>query len=317
MKRCVLDFKEKYISGLCERIQDEHELWVSTGKNKITNELEDLLSRRIGREVTVVNSGTSALLLSLLLLDIKHGDRIAISNYGYPSALNCIRFLGAEPVFVDIETDTLCISPSDLKQKIKGTKAVIAIENNGYVEKHLNKIKQICIEKQIPFIEDSCASFGQEQAGTYGDIATLSFGPTKIIGCGEGGAIITDKSEKKRIQEIISKMNLRLSPILQHILIKQLQDFDSIIKERKEIKSLYRIDLFPGNGAGYISKNPEKFSSLLRRAGIEFLYRYYPYQESTANSLYLFDKFFDLPLHNKLIKSDIDKISTIARISEK
>jgi len=317
MKRCILDFKKEYLEGLPERIETEHELWVSTGKNEITNELENKLGEIVGRSVSVVNSGTSALLVSLLLLNIQNGDKVAISNYGYPAALNCVRFLGAEPVFVDIEIETLSMSPRDLQEKIKGTKAVIVIENNGYVGNHLNKIETICIEEGVPLLEDSCASFGQNNAGRFGEIATLSFGPTKIIGCGEGGAVISDKSEKEKINGIISKMNLRLSPILQYILLKQLEDFDQIVKNRKEIRSLYDIDLFPGSGGGYMSKNPVMLSNMLDRAAIEYLHQYYPYQEETPKSRYAFQHFFDLPLHNKLKREDIKKISTIVRISEK
>ena len=317
MKRCELDFREKFLEGLPERIEREHSLWVSTGANDITPELEGKLSKIVGRHVTLLNSGTSSILVSLMLLNIKRGDKVAISNYGYPAAINCLKFLGAEPVFIDIDKETLCIDPNELEDKIEGIKAILFIENNGYVGDHLESIKTVSMLYSVPLIEDSCASLGEQYACRYGDLATLSFGPTKLIGCGEGGAIVSDRSETDAIHKIRSDLNLRLSPVLQYILLKQLEDYDQILNNKKQIKSVYQVELCRGAGAGYVAKNPTKVESMLRRAEIEYLHKFYPYQEERENSKYIFDRFFDLPLHNKLTIKDVQKISTVVRIADK
>jgi dTDP-4-amino-4,6-dideoxygalactose transaminase len=315
-----MNFKEEYLEGLIERSIKEQNIWVSTGKSKITNELEKRLADIVGRHVTVVNSGTSALLVSLLMVGVGSGDKVAVSNYGYPAALNCVNFLGAEPVFIDVDLYTMCMSPDELKKNIEGVKAVICIEHNGFVGPHLDEIKGITMQNKIPLIEDSCASFGEQYAGRYGDLATLSFGPTKVVGCGEGGAIISDKIEKKKILDIISRMNYRMSAILQYLLLKQLDDLDGILADRKFVRKEYELNgilLAPGSGGGYISFHSYELSNMLKRANVGYLHRYYPYQVRTDHSRYLYENFFDIPFHGNLSTKEIKKVSNIIRICEK
>lgn len=145
-----------------------------------------------GRHAIAVNSGTSALHLALRALKVTEGSEIIIPSYVCSALLNAVHYVGAKPVFADIDLDDLNISPADTRRKITGkTRAIIVPHMFGLPA----KIQEI-MKLGIPVIEDCAQSIGAKAGGkltgTFGDIAIFSFFSTKVItSCGEGGMVLT------------------------------------------------------------------------------------------------------------------------------
>jgi len=175
----VLD-KSNYIMGE-EVIQLERALEVFTGaKHAIT-----------------CSSGTDALLLAMMALDIKPGDEIITTPFTFIATAETIAFLGAIPVFVDIDEKTYSIDPSKIEATITDkTKAVIPVSLYGQPA-DMDAIQSIADKHNLKVIIDGAQSFGSTYKGktdsNLGDISTTSFFPAKPLGCfGDGGAVFTN-----------------------------------------------------------------------------------------------------------------------------
>ncbi len=148
------------------------------------------------RYAAVFNSGTSALHAVLLAYDVK-GMEVIVPSFTFISTANSAVLAGAKPVFAEVEDETFGLDYTDVKKRItKKTKAVIIVHYAGCPARDTEKIKQLCKEKRILFLEDAAESMGAKikgrNVGTFGDSAMLSFCQNKIIATGEGGAIVTD-----------------------------------------------------------------------------------------------------------------------------
>ncbi|MBI5061105.1 MAG: DegT/DnrJ/EryC1/StrS family aminotransferase [Candidatus Aenigmarchaeota archaeon] len=147
----------------------------------------------------IFNSGTSALHASLMAHGIKSGDEVIVPSFTFIATANAPLFLGAKPVFADIEEENMGLDPSNVEEKItKRTKAIIPVHYSGCPCK-INEIKKIADEHSIALIEDAAEAMGAKvagkMAGSFGGSAVLSFCQNKIITTGEGGAVITDDSK--------------------------------------------------------------------------------------------------------------------------
>ena len=172
--------------------------WLTTGpKVKL---FEKLFSEYVGHpNVVSVNSGTAALHIAILLLNLSRGEEVITPSITWPSAVNMIELCGGVPVFVDCEPDTLNISIADLKNKITNrTKAIIPVHFAGQPV-DLDAIYDLVKNKQIQIIEDAAHALGAEyknaHVGKYSDFAIYSFHPNKNITTGEGG-MLTVKDTK-------------------------------------------------------------------------------------------------------------------------
>ena len=160
---------------------------------------ETEFSKIVGdRECVAVNSGTSALHLSLLALGIEKGDEVIVPSFTFAATANVVALTGATPVFVDIEPRTFCIDPNLIQIAItKKTKAIIVVHLYGLAA-DMNKIMQIAEKNSLLVIEDAAqahlASIDNKPVGTYGDAAAFSFYPTKNMTSGEGGMIVLKNS---------------------------------------------------------------------------------------------------------------------------
>lgn len=163
-------------------------------------EFEEKLADFIGTEYAVtLNSGTSALHASLLAHGISTGDEVIVPSYTFISTANSALFVGAKPVFADIDEETCGLNPDSVLEKItERTKAIIPVHYAG-CPTHVKEIKEIADDKEILVIEDNAEAFGatigNKKTGTFGDSAILSFCQNKIITTGEGGAVVTDSKE--------------------------------------------------------------------------------------------------------------------------
>ena len=142
------------------------------------------------------NSGTSALHAILLAYGIAQGDKVIVPSVTFITTANAPLFVGAKPVFADIEDVTFGLDPDDVSRKITGkTKAIIPIHFAGS-PCMVKQLKEMAQSHGPVFIEDAAEALGASvngrKVGSFGDAAILSFCQNKIITTGEGGAVVAD-----------------------------------------------------------------------------------------------------------------------------
>lgn len=142
----------------------------------------------------VVDSGRSALLLSLRVLGIQPGDEVLVQAYTCVVVTNAIQWAGATPVFVDVDED-YCVDPEDVKKKITARTRAIIIQHTFGQAAEVDALLRVAQEHRIRVIEDCAHSLGARYdgrlLGTFGDIAMFSFGSDKVVSSVRGGALIT------------------------------------------------------------------------------------------------------------------------------
>lgn len=224
-----------------------------------------------------VSSGTDALLMALMAIDIKKGDEVIVPAFTYISPVEAIVRLGGTPIFIDVHKDSGNINTKLIETKIsKKTKAIIFVNLYGNLcnINHLKKIKKKY--KNITFIEDAAQSFGAKYKNFIScntiDISCTSFFPTKNLACyGDGGAIFTNQKKKyeklKMIREHGQKRKYyhkiigiggRLDTIQASILLSKLKLFKKEIILRKYNYEYYKKILFK------INKKTEKKINLFK-----------------------------------------------------
>jgi perosamine synthetase len=221
---------------------------------------EVMLADYVGtRYALAFNSGTSALHAILLAYGIGQGDEVIVPSFTFIATANAPLFVGAKPVFAEIEEKTLGLDPQDVMQKVTTrTKAIIPIHYGGCpcIIKELSKIAE---ERKLILIEDAAESLGAsiygKKAGSFGDAAILSFCSNKVITTGEGGAVVTNNREIfERLKLIRSHgraetsnyfssteymdyvtlgYNFRMSDITAALGIAQLEKIDRVIEMRR------------------------------------------------------------------------------------
>ena len=220
--------------------------------------LENKLSQYVKSKYCVsVSSGTDALLVSLMSLDLKKGDEVITTSFSYIATAEIILNIGCKPVFVDINRETSLIDLDDVQKKITNkTKAIIVVNLFG-IAQSLEKILKAVRKKKIIIIEDAAQSFGTRINGKFscnlGDIGCTSFFPTKALGgYGDSGAIFTnDKKiyqkcllirqhgQKKKYNSIRLGLSARMDEIQAIILLEKLKIFDTELILRRKIASYY------------------------------------------------------------------------------
>lgn len=202
-------------------------------------------------------SGTDALLLALLSLDIKPNDEVITTPFTFIATAEMIALLGAKPVFVDIDEQTYNIDESKIEEKITPkTKAIIAVSLYGQPS-NLGEISKICQKQGIKLIIDGAQSFGATYKGisdsALGDISITSFFPAKPLGCyGDGGAVFTqDESlalkiqslrlhgQSKRYHHQYIGIGGRLDTIQAAVLNVKLKHYEKDLKLRQDVAEKY------------------------------------------------------------------------------
>lgn len=214
--------KGKSIVPVSGRVYDEHELkmlissaldfWLTAGR--FNNEFEKQLSTFLGTKFAITtNSGSSANLLAVSSLtseqlgnrSIKSGDEIITVAAGFPTTVNPILQNSLIPVFVDIDIPTYVINCDLIEEAItEKTKAIVLAHTLGN-SFNIERILQLAKKYNLWIIEDCCDALGTtydgKYVGTFGDLATFSFYPAHHITMGEGGAVVTNNPQLKRIVE--------------------------------------------------------------------------------------------------------------------
>jgi dTDP-4-amino-4,6-dideoxygalactose transaminase len=204
------------------------------------------------KHAIAVNSGSTALLMSLLALDVGAGDEILAPDMTFVSTASCSLFTGAVPRFVDITNDTYCMDPDDLERRItKKTKAIIPVHYAGQTAE-MDRILDIAAKNNIRVIEDAAeahlAKYGDKTAGTMGAIGIFSFTPSKPMTTGEGGMLTTDNDElaeklrlirnfgdREKFDWAVTGFNFRMMDIQGAIGSVQLKKLKECVRLRREI----------------------------------------------------------------------------------
>ena len=270
-KTKIVDLKIQY-----SFIKDEIEIAVKSvlssgsyilGEN--VKSFEDELAKYIGcRYLISCGNGTDAIVLALKALDIGNSDEVITVSHSYFATSEAIALVGAKPVFVDINESDFCIDISKIEKLISNkTKAIIPVHLYGQ-PCEIDSVIAIAKKHNLYVIEDCAqaigARFNKKHVGTFGDIGTLSFFPTKNLGAfGDAGAVIANNDEvaekirklrahgssKRYIHDYIG-LNSRLDEIQAAVLRVKLKYIEEWNQKRK-------------NAADFYSKVLDKVQSLI------------------------------------------------------
>ena len=162
---------------------------------------EQAMARYLNCQFTIgVSSGTDALLIALMALDIRPGDEVLCPSFTFFASASCIARLGATPIWVDVNASDFGIDLNDAEKKLSSrTKAIIAVHLFGQCC-DCQAIQDFARKHHLYFIEDVAqaqgALYNRQQAGTWGDMGTFSFFPTKNLGgFGDSGLVSTNNPE--------------------------------------------------------------------------------------------------------------------------
>lgn len=236
--------------------------WVSSAGEYITQFEQNLSQYLEIPYVSTTSNGTTALHLALLALHIGPGDEVILPASSFIATLNAILYVGATPVFVDVELESWGIDATKIEEKItKKTKAIVVVHLYGYACDILS-VMDVATKHHIKVIEDNAESIGAsahgKKLGTIGHIGTLSFFGNKIITTGEGGAVMTNDQELFEQVELYKNQGRRSNANYDHEVLgynyrmtnmqaalgcAQLEQIDIFLAERKKIEDIYRKEL--------------------------------------------------------------------------
>ena len=201
--------------------------WVAPLGPNVTGFEQDI-EAYIGNQsfVAALSSGTAAIHLALILLGVKAGDEVICQSFTFSASANPILYQGAEPIFIDSESETWNMCPKALENAIvdriskgKKPKAIIAVHLYGMPFK-VEEIRKIADTFQIPVLEDSAEALGStykdQKCGTFGDIGVLSFNGNKIITTSGGGALVAKSKETKEKAVFFATQSRDNAPHYQH-----------------------------------------------------------------------------------------------------
>ncbi len=243
---------------------------------------EAQMAAYIGSKFAIgVSSGTDALLLALMALDIGKGDLVATTPFSFFATAEVIARVGAIPLFVDIDLNTFNMNPALLEaasQKHKHRlKAVMPVHLFGRPAE-IEPIRRICCDHGLPIIEDAAqaigASIGERKCGNMGDVACFSFFPSKNLGCwGDGGLVTTNSHQvaqsirtlrshgtSDRIHYTSIGGNFRLDALQAAILSAKLPYLESWTDKRRQNAKLYNL-LFTQAGLAVADENKQQVIS--------------------------------------------------------
>src|ERR1035437_94244 len=251
-------FGEEEKKAVCDYMDEGG--WITEFKR--TQRFEEMIANYTGaKHCIVVNNGTISLTLAALASGISYGDEVIVPNYTMIATPNSIKMIGAVPVFVDVEAETLCLDINLVEKAITDkTKAIMLVTANGrYPKAGINAFVELCQKHNLILIEDAAQSLGSKypdgrHQGTVGVIGSFSFSSPKVISTGQGGALITNDDNivlKLRrlkdfgrsgggldIHESIG-YNFKFTELQACIGIEQMKKLEWRVERKKEILKLY------------------------------------------------------------------------------
>lgn len=243
--------------------------WISS-TGYFVQRFEQEFARLCGTEYALsVCNGTVALHLAMLGLNVRPGDEVLVPSLTYIATANAVRYVGAEPVFVDVDPETWCIDPRQIEASItRRTKGIIAVHLYGHPA-DMDAINSIAAVHGLWVVEDAAeahfATYKGRRVGGLGDLATFSFYGNKMITSGEGGAVTLNNSQLnvrlsalrgqgmdplRRYYFPITGYNFRLTNIACAMLCAQIERWEEMVRCRKHVYAVYRQQLedIPGIG---------------------------------------------------------------------
>jgi len=223
------------------------------------NEFKEIIKRSY---VLPVSNCTAALHLSLLALDIKPGDEIIVPDITWIASVAPIIYVGAIPIFVDINKDDWCISIDSIKKSItKKTRAIIVVDLYGNMP-DMDELLKIAKENNLFLIEDAAESLGskykERPAGSFGEISVFSFNATKLAMAGQGGVFATNDEElynkaklyshhgmikytdKTTFWSVVVGYNYQWTNIQAALALAQIRRLDDLVNHRRKIFQWYK-----------------------------------------------------------------------------
>ena len=243
---------------------------------KFVDEFEEKIADYVGAKFAVATSnGTSALHISLLLANVKENNEVITQPLTFVATCNAISYCGATPIFIDVDKDTMGLSPSALHEFLekntyiknqqcinnktgKVIKACVPMHTFGQPCR-IDEIKDICDRYYINLIEDAAESLGSfyknKHTGTFGQMGVMSFNGNKIITAGGGGCIITNNevlAKKAKHLTTTAKVphkwnfnhdmvgyNYRMPNLNAALLVAQLENLDNFIHSKRKLAGMY------------------------------------------------------------------------------
>jgi perosamine synthetase len=236
--------------------------WISP-KGEYVTEFEDVFASWIGTEHAFATStGTAALHLSLLAGDVGEGDEVIVPDLTWISCANVVTYVGATPVFADVDPDTYTLDPASVRDRLtEDTVAVMPVHLYGQ-PCDMTPIQQLADKHNLLILEDAAEAHGAmyrgRRVGSVGDIGCFSFYGNKILTTGQGGMITTDNDElaeriqlyrrdgmsrdRKYYHQVIG-YNYRLTNIQAAIGLGQMERVDAILENKRRVAEAYRGEL--------------------------------------------------------------------------
>lgn len=262
----------------------------SVGKYVDTFEKE--FAKTVGSKYAIATvNGTASLHISLILAGVKRDDEVITQPLTFIATCNAISYIDAKPIFVDVDLDTMGLSPKSLEEFLKKNceiqddkcinkttgkiiKACVPMHTFGHPCK-IDEIQVICDEWHIILVEDAAESLGsyykEKHTGTFGKLGAFSFNGNKIITSGGGGVIVTDdETLAKRAKHITTTAkilhkweyvhdeigyNYRLPNLNAALLCAQLEQLEGFLENKRELAETYR-RFFTDQGIAFFTEPP-------------------------------------------------------------
>ena len=241
--------------------------WITQGPK--VQEFEEKFAAYTGANYAVaVSNCTTALHLSMIVSGIKEGDEVICPSMSYIATANAIKYVGATPVFAEVQFGTYNLDPIDVEKKITNkTRAILLVHQIG-MPGNIDSFQSLCNKYNLKLIEDAACAAGSaykgKKIGSHSKLVCFSFHPRKVISTGDGGMITTNRKDyyerlkllrqhgmsiNDRVRHEAIKImfedhvevgyNYRMTDIQAAIGIKQLEKLDWLVAERRRIASIY------------------------------------------------------------------------------
>ena len=264
---------------------------------KYVDRFEKEFAEKVGAKYAVATmNGTAALHIALILSGVQESDEVITQSLTFVATCNAISYMGAKPVFVDVDLDTMGLSPKSLKTFLevncelvdnqcinkttnKRIKACVPMHTFGHACR-IDEIKDICDRWNISLVEDAAESLGsyykEKHTGTFGMVGAFSFNGNKIITSGGGGVIVTDNEGlAKKAKHITTTAkaphsfeyvhdeigyNYRLPNINAALLVAQLEQLENFLNSKRELALKYK-DFFANSDINFVEEPQDSKSN--------------------------------------------------------
>tara|TARA_Y100000768_G_C23987627_1_gene689943 strand:- start:1714 stop:2862 length:1149 start_codon:yes stop_codon:yes gene_type:complete len=280
----------RFIGREREYVNDAIDSTFVSSVGEYVNRFEKDISNKVGVKYTVATSnGTSAIHAALIISGVKYSNEVITQALTFVATSNAISYVGANPVFLDVDIDTMSLSPLSLKRFLKNEtyskngrtynkktgahiSACLPMHTFGF-SCRIDEIVEICNQYNILVIEDAAESLGTtfkgRQTGTFGKLGVYSFNGNKTITSGGGGVIVTDCEKLAKLAKHITTTakvnhswefyhdmigyNYRMPNLNAALACAQLEQLDNFIERKRKLASNY-INFFKDKEINFISE---------------------------------------------------------------